>query len=230
MRRSLNTTCFGIVLSIAALGCRNAAPHAHGATDAALGVERADAGLGVRNPRFIPLRPFAGDVQLLLGNPDSSGPFVMRINELAGTIVPPHTHPVDEHITVVQGTWWFGVGERYDSTALHALPTGAYAFAPAGVTMFGASPEAAIVQVSGTGPFHITWREGLATLDSPGRTVFQYRRGEQVSSPRGVGVVREGFASGALIQYELQAPDGTRFMASEQMLRSKDNATRVMAR
>jgi hypothetical protein len=76
---------------------------------AASGVARADGGLGPRDQRVIPLRPMSGDVEILYGDPEAAGePFVMRIRELPGTIVPPHSHPVDEHITVVQGTWYFG--------------------------------------------------------------------------------------------------------------------------
>lgn len=123
---------------------------------AASGVARADSGRGPRDPRTIPLGPMSGDVEVLYGDPDAEGqPFVMRIRELPGTIVPPHSHPVDEHITVVQGTWYFGVGESYDSTALKELKAGSYAFAPGGATMFARSPELAIVQVHGVGPFHI---------------------------------------------------------------------------
>ncbi len=63
-----------------------------------------DAG-SLRTPRIVPLGPLAGDAQILYGHPDSLGqPFVMRIRELPGTIVPPHTHPVDEHLTVVQAS------------------------------------------------------------------------------------------------------------------------------
>jgi hypothetical protein len=216
--RTLSFAC--LVVALGACERASPTPHSHAAA-AVSGVSRADSGLGARDPRFIPLAPFSGDVQLLLGDPDSTGPFVMRINELAGTIVPPHTHPVDEHITVVGGTWWFGVGERYDSAALHALPTGGYAFAPAGTTMFAASPEAAVVQISGNGPFQITWRDGLATLDAPASTTFHFRRGDTLSGPRGDGVVREGYASGAVIQYELQMTDGRRIMASEKDLRRR---------
>jgi len=160
-------------------------------------------------------------VQLLLGDPDSAGAFVMRINELPGTIVPPHSHPVDEHVTVVQGTWWFAFGDRYDSTALRAVPTGGYVFAPAGATMFAASPDSAVVQVSGMGPFHIRWRDGLASLDEPNGVRFRYHRGDTVSTRRGLAVVREGYASGSVIQYELTTLAGARFMASEHLLKPR---------
>jgi len=64
----------------------------------------------------------SGDVELLYGDPEVAGePFVMRIRELPGAIVPPHSHPVDEHITVVQGTWHFALGSEFKPEALQEL-------------------------------------------------------------------------------------------------------------
>ncbi len=104
--------------------------------------------------RIVPLQPMSRDVEVIHGDPDVAGkPFVMRIRELPGTIIPPHKHPVDEHITVVQGTIYFAVGEKFDRAALQQIKTGGYAFIPKGSTMFGYIPDAAIVQVHGIGPF-----------------------------------------------------------------------------
>ena len=109
---------------------------------AASGVARADAGKGLRESRIIPLKSMAGDVEILYGDPEVPGePFVMRIRELPGTIVPPHSHPVDENITVVEGTWYFGLGEEYKAETLQELKAGSYAFAPKGSTMFGYSAD-----------------------------------------------------------------------------------------
>src|SRR5687768_9085359 len=49
-----------------------------------------------RTPRFVPLAATMGaDVEILSGHPDSAGrSFVMRIRELAGTVIPAHRHPV----------------------------------------------------------------------------------------------------------------------------------------
>jgi hypothetical protein len=193
------------------------------ALGAASGVVRPAPETGSRRARIVPLGPMSGDVELLYGHPDSVGrPFVMRIRELAGTVVPPHSHPVDEHITVVQGTWYFAVGDQFDSTALRALGPGTYAFAPRGSTMFAASPEAAVVQVHGIGPFHIHWRDGMRSLDEPGAAgTFRFRKGESVTTPRGPGRIRQGYASGAIVQYEIDAADGAVFMASERDMRRR---------
>lgn len=190
---------------------------------AASGVTRADNGKGPREHRVIPLRPMSGDVEILYGDPELPGePFVMRIRELPGTVVPPHSHPVDEHITVVQGVWYFGFGERYDTTRLQELAPGTYAFAPKGSWMFGYSPEGAVVQVHGIGPFQIHWHDGAKTLDdSDAGSVFRFRRGDKVASKRGIGRIVEGYASGSVIQYEIEGAGGERHMAHEHELRAQ---------
>ena len=202
------------------LACGRDAPKADGETLSAFGtasgVERADSGDRAGH-RIIPLRPMTGDVEILHGDPEKAGePFVMRINELPGTVIPLHSHPVDEHITVVQGPWYFAVGDTWDQAKLQALAPGTYAFAPKGATMYGSSPDGAVVQVHGIGPFHIHWKNGAVTLDDPdGRASFRYRKGDRVQTPRGAGTIRQGYRSGDIIQYEIQGEGGGRFMASE---------------
>lgn len=168
-------------------------------------------------PIYAPIRSVRGDFEVIYGDPEKAGePFVIRIRELPGTIIPPHTHPVDEHITVVQGTFFFAVSETFDLTLLHELKTGSYAFVPKGSTMFGAAPEAAIVQVHGVGPFHINWRHGLATLDDPdASSKFRFSKGQRVTTPRGPGLVQQGYRSGTIIQYEVLSESGELFMANE---------------
>jgi hypothetical protein len=186
---------------------------------AAGGVKELATGAAARRSRIVRLGPMSGDVEILAGHPDSAGPFVMRIRELPGSIVPPHTHPVDEHITVVEGTWHFAAGDslaRFDSAALTPMPAGSYAFAPKGTTMYGWSPDGAVVQVHGNGPFHIHWRDGIRMLtDSGGVEGFRYRLGDAVTGSRGAGKVRQGYANGAMIQYEVTRPDGRIYMALE---------------
>jgi quercetin dioxygenase-like cupin family protein len=164
-----------------------------------------------------PLRPMAGDVEILSGDPEKPGePFVMRIRELPGTIIPLHSHPVDENITVVQGTWYFAVGEKWDRSALKELRAGDYAFAPKGSTMFGYCPDGAIVQVHGVGPFVIHWLHGAKTLSDPDAAgTFKFRKGEHVKTARGEGIIKEGYASGEIVQYEIETASGVRFMANE---------------
>ena len=212
-------------LSIAVLtgACRDAQPPATPRADspyaAASGVTRAD-GAGARSFRVVPLRPMTGDVEILDGDPEKRGePFTIRIRELPGTIIPLHSHPVDEHITVVQGTWHFAVGKTWDKAALQELRAGDYAFAPKGSTMFGYCPDGAIVQVHGIGPFLIHWLHGSKTLDdTDAGATFTFRRGDHVRGPRGTGTIREGYSSGEIIQYVIDGDDGSLYMSSQHEL------------
>lgn len=183
-----------------------------------------------RDYRLVPIHPMSEDVEILSGDPETPGePFVIRIRELPGGIIPPHKHPVDENITVLQGTLYFAVGEKFDRSAMTELKAGSYAFIPKGRTMFGWTPDAAIVQVHGVGPFHIHWRDGTAwrdklkTLDDPdAATVFKFRRGQAVVAKRGTGRIRQGYDSGEMIGYEIDGDDGVLFAAEESDLRSAD--------
>jgi quercetin dioxygenase-like cupin family protein len=214
----------GCALLIVACGQQTEPPaedaaETRGAFGTASGVVRIDSGSS--DHRIVPLGVMEGDVEVLHGDPEAAGqPFVMRIRELPGTRVPVHSHPVDEHITVVQGTWYFAVGEAWDSAGLREMKAGTYAFAPAGTSMYAYSPDGAVVQVHGVGPFHIRWAHGSSTLDDADATrYFGFRKEEEVDTPRGRGRIRQGYASGEIVQYEIATADGALFMADEADLR-----------
>jgi len=214
-----------VLVAALAAGCRSNAPagHAAGHPDsafAAASVLQAEGG-ALGNGRLVPLRPFDGDAEIVSGDPEKPGePFVMRIHELPGAAIPPHVHPVDENLTVVQGVLYFAVGETWDKAALRELKVGDYAFVPKGSTMFGSCPDGAVVQIHGIGPFRIHWRHGVKTLDSPDAAgTFSFRRGDRVRAPRGTGTIREGYASGPIVQYEIEPASGGRFMADQQDVR-----------
>jgi len=192
----------------------------HSAFAAASGVTRVSGASGAGH--IVPLKKMSGDVEIIQGDPEKPGvPFVMRINELPGTRIPLHSHPVDENITILQGTWYFAVSDKavsdkWDRAALTPLHAGDYAFAPKGSTMFGYCPDGAIVQVHGIGPFEIHWRHGLKTLDdADAHSVFTFRKGDKLASPRGSCTVRQGYASGDIIQYEVALQNGSIAMVDQ---------------
>lgn len=94
---------------------------------------------------------------VIAGDPEKPGPFVLRIKSPAGTKVPPHWHPGDEHLTILAGTFAIGMGDVYDAKALKPLPVGSYALLPRDMHHFAQSKTATIVQVHGMGPFQINF-------------------------------------------------------------------------
>jgi quercetin dioxygenase-like cupin family protein len=88
------------------------------------------------------------------GDPSKEGEeFVVRIRAKAGTKIPPHWHPVDEHLTVIRGSFLVGMGEKIDGVVAQEMTAGAYAFLPKNMAHFIVANEDAIAQVHGTGPF-----------------------------------------------------------------------------
>jgi len=90
----------------------------------------------------------------LYGDSSQNGPWVDRVKIPAGKHVTAHTHPQDELVTVIEGTWYVGVGNKYEPAKLHGYPAGSFVLIPAGLPHFVAAKETAvIVQLSGTQKF-----------------------------------------------------------------------------
>src|SRR5215470_19939530 len=81
--------------------------------------------------KYVPFTPLQEDAIVIHGDVEKVGhEFVMRIRELRGSFIPPHTHPVDEHITVLAGNVCLGTGPEFDRAKLKCLGAGGYAFFP----------------------------------------------------------------------------------------------------
>ena len=81
-----------------------------------------------------PSLPTGAQMAALEGDPSKAGaPFAIRARFPDGYRVPPHWHPRDETIIVLQGTFGMGLGERFDPAAGRELPVGSYAVTPKGV-------------------------------------------------------------------------------------------------
>jgi quercetin dioxygenase-like cupin family protein len=90
----------------------------------------------------------------LFGDSSQGGTWVDRVKIPAGGRVLAHTHPNDELVTVIEGTWYLGEGEKFDPAKLKGYPVGSFIVVPAGVPHFVAAKEGAvIVQLNGSGTF-----------------------------------------------------------------------------
>ena len=96
----------------------------------------------------------------LFGDSSQGGAWVDRVKIPGGMRVLAHTHPHDELVTVIQGTWYLGAGERFDPAKLRGYPAGSFIVIPAGVPHFVAAKDGeVIVQLSGTGKFRTDYLE-----------------------------------------------------------------------
>nr|MDQ3350144.1 cupin domain-containing protein [Acidobacteriota bacterium] len=104
-----------------------------------------------------PALPPGAQAAALDGDPAKSGIFVIRLKFPDGYRVPPHSHPTDEHVTVISGTVAAGFGDRADDTAMHVLTAGGYAKMPAGENHYVRAKGESIVQIVGMGPFVVKY-------------------------------------------------------------------------
>jgi quercetin dioxygenase-like cupin family protein len=105
-----------------------------------------------------PALPPGATSTLVSGDPAKEGqPFVIRVKFPDGYRIAPHWHPTDEHVTVLQGTFLIGMGEKFDKAAMKSLTVGGYAHTVAKVPHFAAAKGEAIVQVHGLGPFTLNY-------------------------------------------------------------------------
>ena len=96
----------------------------------------------------------------LLGDSSQDGAWVDRVKIPAGGRVLAHTHPHEELVTVIEGTWYLGEGERFDPAKLKGYPAGSFIIIHAGVPHFVAAKEGSvIVQLNGTGKFATDYLE-----------------------------------------------------------------------
>jgi quercetin dioxygenase-like cupin family protein len=111
-----------------------------------------------------PSLPTGAKFAVLEGDPAKEGFFTMRILLPDGYRIPPHTHPKVEHITVISGTFNFGMGEKFDESKTKPLPAGTFGFWPAGMKHFVWAKGETVVQLHGIGPWKI---EYLNPADDP---------------------------------------------------------------
>ena len=104
-----------------------------------------------------PALPAGAQMAVLEGDPSKDGPFVIRSKFPDGYKIPAHWHPTDEHVTVLQGVFQFGMGDKFDAAALRAYPAGSYITAAKEMRHFARAKGATIIQVHGMGPFALTY-------------------------------------------------------------------------
>lgn len=96
---------------------------------------------------------------VISGDP-RKGYYTLRIKFAPGTKIQAHTHPDERTVTVLSGTYYLGVGARFDESLLQGYGPGTVVVVPAGTAHFVQTKvEEVIVQEAGPGPTGITLTE-----------------------------------------------------------------------
>jgi len=105
-----------------------------------------------------PSVPAGAQAAVLAGDPSQAGtPYTIRIKAPDGYRVPPHWHPVDENVVVLQGVMMLGMGEKFNPARGHELRVGGYVKMPKEVRHFAWFKGESIFQVHGIGPFEVIY-------------------------------------------------------------------------
>ncbi len=89
---------------------------------------------------------------VLHGSPGAEGDFVVRLRFPNGYTVAPHSHPTDEHVTVISGKLMLGMGDDVDRKSATRLSAGGFITAPADAHHWAMAVGPTVVQVHGRGP------------------------------------------------------------------------------
>jgi quercetin dioxygenase-like cupin family protein len=99
-----------------------------------------------------PMLPAGAKIAVLSGNPGGDGLYTVRLKFPAHYAIPAHSHPKDEHVTILQGTLFMGMGNKLDQGSGKALSVGSFAITPTGVNHYAYTDNEVVILLHGMGP------------------------------------------------------------------------------
>ena len=105
-----------------------------------------------------PAFPKGAQTVVLQGDPKQPGLLVLRVKFPPNYVVPPHTHPGLETVTILSGSMGSGMGEKADLTKGKMLKAGSMLALPAKHAHYvWTGDEETIIQVAAIAPFDLTY-------------------------------------------------------------------------
>jgi quercetin dioxygenase-like cupin family protein len=99
-----------------------------------------------------PILPPGAQIAVLAGDPTKAAPYTVRLKFPAGYEIPAHSHPTDEHVAVVSGELFMGMGNKLDKKAGLGLGVGGVALMPANANHFAYTKGETTIVLYGQGP------------------------------------------------------------------------------
>ncbi|WP_185640601.1 cupin domain-containing protein [Burkholderia sp. Bp9142] len=103
-----------------------------------------------------PLLPGA-QIAVIEGKMDKKGPIIARIKLPADAKVAPHWHPGIERVTVLSGTFNYGMGDKLEPEKTRSLGPGSVIVMQPKMHHFAWTKEETVVQLNVEGPWGITY-------------------------------------------------------------------------
>ena len=104
-----------------------------------------------------PQLPKGAQVALVYGDPGKDGLYIILAKMPDGYMIPAHWHKQTENVTVLSGTFNVGMGDKLDKSKTEALGPGGFFSSGAEMRHFAWSSGETVIQVTGMGPFDITY-------------------------------------------------------------------------
>jgi hypothetical protein len=102
--------------------------------------------------------PAGATFAVVKGDPSKAGEFTIRAKLPANYTVAPHSHPTDETVRVLSaGALSYGMGDKLDKSNVGSLTKGYHVVMKAGMNHYAFNTDPVEIQVSGMGPFQITY-------------------------------------------------------------------------
>jgi quercetin dioxygenase-like cupin family protein len=112
-----------------------------------------------------PAFPPSARLAVVVGQPLQKGPYTIRVKVPRDVKLMPHRHPEDRIYTVISGTFYIGLGDRFDAEKLKAYPPGTVIILPGSTSHFHwAKSGEYVTQVTAIGPLGM---EYLSAKDDP---------------------------------------------------------------
>ncbi|MFV8337597.1 cupin domain-containing protein [Flavobacterium sp. RSP29] len=101
--------------------------------------------------------PPGSQVVVIGGNPSATELFTMRAKIPANYTIMPHWHPADQYITVLEGSCYMGMGDKFDEKTATKMSAGGFVVMKTGTQHYFFTKEACVIQVHGMGPWGIAY-------------------------------------------------------------------------
>jgi quercetin dioxygenase-like cupin family protein len=115
--------------------------------------------------------PPSARVAVVNGDPTGPGETTFLISMPNGYRIPPHYHPSDVNLEVMEGTLLVGMGDELDPKQAKRLAAGDSASVPAGTHHFWIASGRTVATMKFIGPFTITY---LRAEDAPRPRAFPF--------------------------------------------------------
>jgi quercetin dioxygenase-like cupin family protein len=104
-----------------------------------------------------PVLPKGAKSALVIGDPSKAGVFIVYLKFPRNYVIPAHTHPFTEVVTVLKGKVGSGFGAKFDKSKGEVLASGSSFTLPADEPHYLWNDEEVVALLVATGPWGITY-------------------------------------------------------------------------